>query len=327
VTTGDVTTNPPAERNSQSLKSNLLQLLVESQNSDGGWGYHPAGQSATEATAWTLWALQNENRSSDAGRAISLGKDWLLRTQLAGGSWPAFASQTEGCWATSLACLAVNELAADSRAVEHGLDWLCQTWPRTPNFWQRLRLRLSPSSAVTRQDNSLSGWPWTANTSSWVEPTSYALIFMRRLAPDRLSRLALERRQLAEAMLCDRMCPGGGWNSGNPLVYGVAGEPLVGPTVWALLALRDSAELSQVRESLQWLEKSMPQIRGSISIAIAHMCLEVYGRRVTAIESQLQSYFETDRFLNNIPVMALAALALNPARNLFPLAAQKVAAP
>ena len=29
-------------------------------------------------------------------------------------------------------------------------------------------------------------------------------------------------------MLYDRMCPGGGWNCGNPKVYGVAGEPLVG---------------------------------------------------------------------------------------------------
>ncbi len=322
-----MTTNPAAQLSSQSFRNTLFQLLVESQNSDGGWGYHPAGQSATEPTAWTLCALKNENLNSAAGNAISLGRDWLVRNQLGDGSWPAFTSQTEGCWATSLACLALDELTADSRALAHGLDWLCQTWPRTPNFWQRLRLRLSPSSAVARQDNSLSGWPWTANTSSWVEPTSYALIFMRRLAPDRLSQLALKRKELAEAMLCDRMCPGGGWNSGNPLVYGVAGESLAGPTVWALLALRDSGERSQVRESLQWLEKAMPQIRGSVSLAIAHMCLEVYARRVPDIESQLQSLFETDRFLNSISVMALAALALNPARKLFAPAARGAVAP
>jgi len=70
----------------------------------------------------------------------------------------------------------------------------------------------------------------------------------------------------------------------------------------------------------------MPQIRGSVSVAIAHMCLEAYGRPVSAIDPHLQARFETDRFLNNISVTALAALELNPARNLFPPAAQEVTA-
>ncbi len=321
-----MTSNSSAERDSRSFRNTLLQLLIESQNSDGGWGYHRASQSATEPTAWTLCALYNENRGDGLSKQISLGKDWFLRNQLGDGSWPSFASQTEGCWVTSLACLALHEIAGDSDAVARGFEWLCQSWPRTPNFLQRLRQRLSSSGEVTRQNNSLAGWAWTTNTGSWVEPTSYTLIFMRRLSPKTLSPLAVKRKELAEAMLRDRMCPGGGWNSGNPLVYGVAGEPLVGPTVWALLALRDSGEIPQVRESLQWLEKSMPEIHGSVSVAIAHMCLEVYGRRVSAIDPHLQERFETDRFLNNISVTALAALELNPARNLFPRAAQEVAA-
>ncbi|MGC1686500.1 MAG: hypothetical protein WA734_12830 [Candidatus Acidiferrales bacterium] len=299
---------------------------MQSQNSDGGWGYRPASQSATEPTAWTLCALHNENLGEPSRKQISLGKDWLLRNQLADGSWPSFALQTEGCWVTALAGLALHEIAGESDAVTRGFDWLCNSWPRTPNFWQRLRQRLSSSGEVTRQNNSLAGWAWTTNTGSWVEPTSYALIFLRRLDPKHLSTLALKRKELAQAMLCDRMCPGGGWNSGNPLVYGVAGEPLVGPTVWALLALRECGELPQVRESLQWLEKSIPQIHGSVSTAIAHMCLKVYGRRIPAIDLHLQERFETDRFLNNISVTALAALDLNPARSLFPPAAQEVAA-
>jgi hypothetical protein len=321
-----VTTNFSAAPHSQSFRNILIQLLVEAQNSDGGWGYHRAGQSATESTAWTLCALHNEDRGPALSKQISLGKDWLLRSQLGDGSWPSFASQTEGCWVTSLACLALHEIAGESDAVTRGFEWLCHTWPRTPNFWQRLRQRLSQSGVVSRQNNSLAGWPWTNSTGSWVEPTSYTLILMRRLAPKHLSRLALKRKELAEAMLCDRMCPGGGWNSGNPLVYGVPGEPLVGPTVWALLALRESAELPQVRASLQWLEKSMPQIHGSVSVAIAHMCLEAYGRHIPGMDSHLQVRFETDRFLNNISVTALAALELNPARNLFSPAAQEVLA-
>jgi hypothetical protein len=323
-TVDDVTIHPAVERDSPSFRHTLLQLLVDSQNSDGGWGYHPSAQSATEATAWALCALNKPDENSAMQQCAIRGKEWLIRSQLRDGAWPAFASQAEGCWATSLACLALNEVADDSNAVARGVDWLSQSWPRTPNFLQRLRQRLSPSSNITRQNNSLCGWAWTANTSSWVEPTSYALILMRRLPRERLSQLALKRRELAEAMLCDRMCPGGGWNSGNPLVYGVAGEPLVAPTVWALLALHDSEEKSQVRESLRWLEKTLPEIRGSVSIAIAHMCLESYGQPVAALDSQLQLLFEADRFLGNIPVTALVALALDSARKLFPRAQRVV---
>jgi hypothetical protein len=317
-----VTINPAVERDSQSFRATLLQLLIDSQNSDGGWGYHRVGESATEPTSWTLCALQDEeNESGAAHTSISLGKDWLLRSQLHDGSWPAFASQKDGCWVTSLASLALHEVAVDSPAIARGLEWICKSWPRTPNFFQRMRTRFSPASVVTRQDNSLAGWSWTPDTGSWVEPTAYSLIFMHRLAPDRLSPIALRRMALAEAMLCDRMCPGGGWNSGNPLVYGVAGEPLVGPTVWALLALRSSGDLPQIRESLKWLETSIQDILGSGSVAIAHMCLGAFGRRAALAESELKSLFETDRFLNNIHVTALAALSLNPSRKMFPRAA------
>ena len=318
-----MTTNSSVARDSQSFRASLIQLLVDSQNSDGGWGYHRGGESATEPASWVLCALQNEERAAESQHAISRGKDWLLRTQTHDGSWPAFASQKEGCWVTSLACLALHEVAADAGAISRGLEWLCRSWPRTPNFFQRMRERFSPASVVTRQNNSLAGWSWTPNTGSWVEPTSYALIFMLRLAPAELSPAALKRKFLAEAMLCDRMCPGGGWNSGNPLVYGAAGEALAAPTVWALLALRNFPMLPQVRESLQWLENSIHQILGSGSVAIAHMCMEVYGRRVPSLDARLQTLFEADRFLDNLHVTALAALSLNSNRKLFPPAAQE----
>jgi hypothetical protein len=56
------------------------------------------------------------------------------------------------------------------------------------------------------------------------------------------------------------------------------------------------------------------------------MCLEAYGRHIPGMDSHLQARFETDRFLNNISVTALAALELNPVRNFFSPAAQEVAA-
>ena len=312
-----MTIDSAEKRQSSLFYGSLLRLLTDSQNSDGGWGYHPSGESATEPTAWAVCALRDSDQASSSSENLLRAKKWLLANQREDGSWPQFASQAEGSWATSLAAIALNEFADAANAVDRGLDWLANTWPRTPNFFQRLRQRFSKSSNITRQNNSLTGWPWTAKTSSWVEPTAYALILMNRVPRERLSNNVTKRRAVAEAMLCDRMCPGGGWNSGNPMVYGVAGEPLVGPTVWALLALQNSPERSEVRQSLDWLEKQYAQIRGSLSVAIAHMCLESYGRSATSVEALLQAVFEADRFLNNLCVVALAALALNPSRNFF----------
>ncbi len=137
---------------------------------------------------------------------------------------------------------------------ERGLDWLLEAWPAEGTLWWRLRqsfISLPRWLARTARCAAGIGRPGTA---SWVEPTAHALLFLRSLPPELLPPQAAKRRQLAERMLFDRMCPGGGWNSGNPLVYGVAGVPRIGPTAWALLALRDHSERAEIQMSLAWLE-------------------------------------------------------------------------
>jgi len=73
----------------------------------------------------------------------------------------------------------------------------------------------------------------------------------RRTLPENVS----QRRELAVALPYDRICPGGGWNCGNPIVYRVDGEALVLPTCWALLALREAQEKPGRASSLAWLQK------------------------------------------------------------------------
>jgi hypothetical protein len=54
-------------------------------------------------------------------------------------------------------------------------------------------------------------------------------------------------------MLLDRMCPGGGWNAGNSVVYGVGLAPHIDATSPALAGLRFHYHLPEVRQSLSWL--------------------------------------------------------------------------
>jgi hypothetical protein len=126
-----------------------------------------------------------------------------------------------------------------------------------------------------------------------------------------LSRQAAKRRQLAERMLFDRMCPGGGWNSGNPLIYGVAGVPRIGPTAWALMALRGYSERAEVKMSLQWLESLYGEIHGAASLALANCCLAAYGRRVSPLAPALDELYSHNRFFANVLTIAWVVLALN----------------
>jgi hypothetical protein len=151
-----------------------------------------------------------------------------------------------------------------------------------------------------------------------VEPTAFALLAFGESPAELLPAATETRRKLAEAMLYDRMCPGGGWNCGNPLVYGVAGEPLVIPTVWALLALRDHPECSENVLSLQWLEKNVANIHGPGSLALARLCLETYGRAWPSHAPAVGEFQEKNEFLKDVQVAAWCSLAFGTKRHFLP---------
>jgi hypothetical protein len=319
-------------------------FLLRAQNANGGWGYMPGSASGAEPTCWALLALADRSNGDDLdvgasdahpqpnavrpyGRqapngeeALKLGRQWLRQAQLPDGSWPAFVGQQRGCWVTALACLALKAQQESRDSVARGVRWLCDTWPAEGGFWSRLGHRLRRTPAVVRQDSSLRGWSWTPGTASWVEPTSYSLILMKNLPGELLPPSSGKRVRLAEAMLYDRMCPGGGWNAGNSLVYGVAGIPRVGPTVWALLALLAQRDRPENRKSLDWLCAAFPEIQGPGSLALAHLCLQAHGRAVLGnrksspvLETLLRTRQAVNQFLMNVQVVAWAAIALSGA--------------
>ncbi|MGH9354281.1 MAG: prenyltransferase/squalene oxidase repeat-containing protein [Terriglobia bacterium] len=292
------------------LRSVCLQFLATSQNADGGWGHHPGSESSVEATAWALMALAGARSALDPAKESARGFEWLHKVQLPDGSWPAFKGLPEGCWATSLAGMALAARGESAEQVAGGVKWLADAQPGEATLWRRLQRRLSRGTSVARANLSLHGWSWTPGTASWVEPTAYALIFLSSVPQSFHSAGTAKRILLAESMLYDRMCPGGGWNSGNPEVYGVAGVPRAGPTAWALVALRHRASRPENRQSLNWLEDHCSTIRGPASLALLELALACYGRRVPALAAALGKLYGENRFFRSVLVFAWAALAL-----------------
>jgi len=293
------------------LERLYLPFLLEAQNADGGWGYRRGGQSSVEPTSWVLLALRASRLLDSVPVVCQAGVRWLRECQLRDGSWPSFAGQPRGCWATAPASLALYAHGDSLDQVARGLRWLTRTWPAEGSLWWRMGAKLFRRGRVAQQDASLRGWSWTPGTASWVEPTSCALLAFRHIPKELHPRQAGRRRRLAQRMLYDRMCPGGGWNSGNPLVYGTAGVPRIGPTVWALLALQDCRDRPENRQSLDWLEHAYSQIQGPGSLALAHLCLEFHDRPVPALAPSLATLNSNNQFLGHTLAAAWAAIALS----------------
>jgi hypothetical protein len=258
-------------------EAHLARLLLE-QNEDGGWGYYAGKESRVEPSGWSLLALLQCDSSSKVIKAREHALRYLVGAQLENGSWPAAPQQAQGAWVTAVACLAVQQANGPAQVLRRAAKFLCNAWPRDGAWWRRLVEKLRRKPSVSKQNSGYRGWSWTPGTSSWVEPTACALIALHNLPSDLLPRNFAKRRRLAEAMLTDRMCPGGGWNSGNPMVYGVPGIPNADMTCLALLALLWSADARAERDvSLRWLTTRGRDLRAAKSRAMAEFCLRVHG--------------------------------------------------
>jgi hypothetical protein len=271
-------------------------------------------ESRVEPTCWAFEALLNEGSDSN-GDACRRALDFLRTAQLPDGSWPFAAGQKAGVSVTALASWALLSDGNSHQAASAGLSWLMQDSPRDSALWRRWLRRLSPARHYSREKGTHKGWGWNPGTSSWVEPTSVALIVLDRCPKQLLPAGANQRRQSAEAMLYDRMCPGGGWNCGDPLVYGVAGRPLVIPTAWALLALRNSPQRSENLVGLDWLERAVSGEQGPLSLALAQICLETYGRKWPASARRPEDLYFNNEFLGSTTAAAWVCLAANSSRS------------
>jgi hypothetical protein len=325
------------------LSSQLLAHFLATQNTDGGWPFHASGalspgDSRVEPTCWSLLALANNPESAQPN--ITRGLEFLRAQQLSDGSWPASSGMSSGGWVTSLAALTLAQFPANEKSFIPALQWLCDDYPRDSSRWQKF-LKSFSSAKHESHNNEFRGWGWTPRTSSWVEPTSFALLaFSSALSSGaapfgskgadfssgpaippsnphfsaELAKQIAQRRDLAVGLLYDRICAGGGWNCGNPRVYGVDGESLVLPTCWALLALRNAPDHPNRALSLQWLQKSLPTIASPGSLAVAQITLENYNVRIPSATRQLTDFSAADLAEQGTHVAVWSALALNRSR-------------
>jgi hypothetical protein len=282
----------------------------------GGWPCSGrSAQAAVEPTALALLALPLK-AAFQRGAAIA----FLLRTQNPNGSWPAFVGDDEkGSGLTGLALYALHRCSVEGVATDRAIRWLLRSQGRESNWLWKWKFRIFDRHV--RFDPGKFGWPWMPETVSWVVPTSYSLLALKNgSVASRPGPLHFRIRRGVE-MLYDRICPQGGWNAGNGVVYGSPMIPHPDATALALLALLGEPGDDLVTPSLDWLEQRAETCFAPWSLAWIILALNAFRRPTEYLIKRLAVVAESAE-IDNCATLAVASMALACADELNPFGAQ-----
>ena len=291
----------------QELNHVCVQDLIDRQLPEGGWSFSsPTTQSAIEPTALALLALPSSSvRERDAAVRF------LLRSQTANGSWPVFSGDDAGgSGLTGLVFFALNRCCAQEMVTNRAVQWLIESRGWESHWLWKWKFRTSDRHV--RFDPDKFGWPWMPETGSWVVPTAYSLLALKHARGISQQDLAQLRIRRGVEMLYDRICPEGGWNAGNGVVYGFPLAPHADATALALLSLSSEPPNNFITASVDWLERRAETCFAPWSLAWTILALDAFGRPTVLLTDRLSSVVDNAE-VNDCATLAVVSLALRSA--------------
>lgn len=273
----------------RSIAGALQQRLLQAGDRAGGWGYEAGRTPRLEPTCWALLALGTSRQPGPVGVLAHWPSvaDALVeqRGGLVNWSFHALALWTQ---------LVLGEASGDE--LESNAGALVDA--------RGIAVRPSP---VQRQNSQLQGWSWIDGTFSWVEPTAWALLALKKCRANGIViHAADERIHDGEALLKDRMCATGGWNYGNSNVFGKDLPAHVPATAIALLALQDRQDEAYVRRSCTYLEEHAATHRSTRALALSALALGRHRRPAAPLHDALHRWLDQ----HPAPDVASTAMAL-----------------
>jgi hypothetical protein len=239
-----------------------IERLCDRVLPEGGFAAHVGGKYRPDATAWAILALSAAGTEEDV---LESSRARLVDSQLNDGRVSLLPEHPDAYWPTPLAVLAWQgspaHLEQQSRAIEFLLNTTGLHWQRKPG-------------APAAHDSNIQGWPWTANTFSWVEPTALSMIALQVAGYG-----GHERAREATRLLMDRQLNQGGWNYGNTIVFGQELRPMPENTGMALNALAGRVPEKSIKVSLEYLEFQAPSLLTPLSLGWCLMGLGAWGKR------------------------------------------------
>jgi hypothetical protein len=281
----------------------LRHTLIAARNTDGGWGYYAGKTSRLEPTCWAVLALDSAQSDPPLTWLARCERPtgWLIENE----QWPI--NITYNALAT-FTLLGRSESAPSSRRLLASVV--------------ASKGLAAPPAETMRQDNSLQGWSWIESTFSWVEPTCWGLLALKKARAAGITDAAANSRiDEAERLLIDRCCQPGGWNFGNASVMKQDLRPYVPTTALGLLAMQDRPATDAVARSLNALETLWPTEISAPALGLSLLALGVYGRPIDRLVSALTEHAADALTFGNYHGLAVALCALSSVsqRNVFKL--------
>lgn len=250
----------------------------------GGWGYRRGVAASSEPTALAGLALLATRPAaggdSTEGRALAAASDRLAAMQRPDGSVGVSAAIPSPGWATPMALLFWEAAGSHADRRRSAVRWLLGQKGRT----------LAPGDDpkhVAGHDTTLVGWPWVADTHSWLEPTAMAV-----LALSRAGSAGHDRVRQGLRLVRDRAIDSGGWNYGNKAVFGRSLRAQPAPTGLALLALAGvDPRTPTVARATRYLRATLPGVRASASLGWGLAGLSAWGERPAEADAWLSEAY------------------------------------
>ena len=242
------------------LKPHLDRLVKRSLN-DGGFADRIGGTYRPDATAWAILILQNYDPQSPL---IEPAQTRLTEDQLKDGRVCVSPNHPEAIWPTPMAVLAWNNASTFQDHKTRALDFLLN---------------------VAGSD----GWPWTANTHTWVQPTALCMISIKVAEAVDQTRI-----QLAKHMLMNRQLPHGGWNYGSTMVFGQELRPFPETTGAALNALSGQVPHRMIKTSLNYLANEISRLHTPIALGWGLLGLGAWEMRPSSWPDLVKSCLERE---------------------------------
>jgi hypothetical protein len=267
---------------------------------DGGWGYFPGKASRLEPTTWALRALGFEDQLADRVAPF------LERSLTPSGLFSDEPGSSLNYVHNALVLLSLIDCPRLDKGGYRSaiITKLILTAGR--------RFPFSPTPAEPL-DGMLQGWGWIDENFSWVEPTAWCLVALKRVSRIRSHPSITARIDQGEKVLVNRCCVDGGWNAGDVVSVGHNLKGHVPTTAVGLLALRDRPALSAVTRGVAFLERHANEERSGMGLALALMALRAHDRPVESVRIALEEEWRRTQFLGNLHAVALALCAVSGA--------------
>lgn len=274
----------------------------------GGWGYAPDQPAHLEPTCLALLALSRQPERFAA--VVESGRIWLRSCAASDGTYRLEGARPEAIWPTALVLFTEATLGEKTDSLR-----------QTASALLACKGRQSDSEdGISDIDDRLIGWPWAEGNFSWVEPTAWACLALRRIGQEHHPRV-----EEGLKLLRDRILEDGGVNYGNRRIFGISLEPIPTPTALMLLALQGREGEPGLAASVEYLRRTAENSEDLEHLCWARLALDLYAdhpgvrETVAALGERIRAAHTarlTTPWLRPAPLrQALTALALDIEHN------------